>query len=183
MERFDRPRDESHDKSVRRYTTVVDLDKLTAVTSAPKSELTDAEPGVLDGIAVNIREWRPSGGAPERVAALARDSQQADNLLIAKLDDLKGALSQYPLDQANKGKRDEASERLQLDGRRISDDRLALVIGPGELWVVGPPAIAEDARLIQAKRLGEKEFVPMGGTEPAIYPVEGEADDFRAAYR
>jgi len=168
---------------VRRYTTVVDLDKLTAVTSAPKSELTDAEPGVLDGIAVNIREWRPSGGAPEQVAALARDSQQADNLLIAKLDDLKGALSQYPLDQANKGKRDEAEVNgYQLDGRRISDDRLALVIGPeSELWVVGPPAIAEDARLIQAKRLGEKEFVPMGGTELAIYQVEGEADDFRAA--
>jgi ABC-type glycerol-3-phosphate transport system permease component len=137
----------------------------------------------LDGIAVNIREWRPSGGAPEQVAALARDSQQADNLLIAKLDDLKGALSQYPLDQANKGKRDEAEVNgYQLDGRRISDDRLALVIGPeSELWVVGPPAIAEDARLIQAKRLGEKEFVPMGGTELAIYPVEGEADDFRAA--
>jgi ABC-type glycerol-3-phosphate transport system permease component len=168
---------------VRRYTTVVDLDKLAAVASVPKSELTDAEPGVSDGIAVNIREWRPSGGAPEQVVALARDSQQADNLLIAKLSALKGALSQYPLDQANKGKRDKAEVGgYQLDGRRIADDRLALVIGPeSELWVVGPPAIAKDARLIQAKRLGQKGFVPMGGTELAIYPVEGEADDFRAA--
>ena len=58
---------------------------------------------------------------------------------------------------------------------------MALALGPeSELWVVGPPAIAADARLIQAKRLGQKEFVPMGGTELAVYPVEGEAADFRA---
>jgi ABC-type glycerol-3-phosphate transport system permease component len=168
---------------VRRYTTVVDLDKLTAVASAPRSELTDAAPGALDGITVNIREWRPSGGASEQVVALARDPQHEDNLLIARLDALKGALSQYPLDQVNKGKRDKAEvSGHELDGRWIAEDRLALVIGPeSELWVVGPPAIARDVQLIQAKRLGEKEFVPMGGTELAIYAVEGEADDFRAA--
>ena len=97
--------------------------------------------------------------------ALARDPQQADNLLVAKLDALKGALSQYPLDQVNKGKRDKAEvSGYQLDGRRLADDRLALVIGPeSELWVVGPPAIAADARLIQAKRLGAEGIRPDGG--------------------
>ncbi len=167
---------------VRRYTTVVDLSKLAAVTSVPKSELTDAKPGALDGIAVNIRERRPAGGTPEQVVALARDPQQADNLLVAKLDDLKSALSQYPLDQVNKGKRDKAQvSGYQLDGRRLADGRLALPLGPeSELWVVGPPAIAADARLIQANRLGQKEFVPMGGTELAVYSVEDEALDFRA---
>lgn len=167
---------------VRRYTTVVDLAKLAAVTSVPKSELTEAKPGALDGIAVNIRERRPAGGTPEQVVALARDPQQADNLLVVSLDALEGALSQYPLDQLNKGKRDKAPvSGYQLDGRRLADDRLVLPLGPeSELWVVGPPAIAADARLIQANRLGQKEFVPMGGTELAVYPVEGEAPDFRA---
>jgi ABC-type glycerol-3-phosphate transport system permease component len=101
---------------------------------------------------------------------------------VVKLDALKGVLSQYPLDQLNKGKRDKAQvSGYQLDGRRLADDRLVLALGPeSELWVVGPPAIAKDARLIQASRLGQKEFVPMGGTELAVYPVEGEAPDFRA---
>lgn len=168
---------------VRRYTSVIDLGKLAEVVSAPRSELSDAASGELDGIAVNIREWRPAGAAMEQVVALARDPDQSDNLLVARLASLRGALSQYPLDQANKGKRDQAEVNgYELDGRRLADDRLMLVIGPeSELWVVGPPSIARDARLVQASRLGEREFVPLAGTELAIYPVAGEAEDFRAA--
>jgi ABC-type glycerol-3-phosphate transport system permease component len=168
---------------VRRYTTVVDLGKLDEVVSVPKSELTDARPGSLDGIAVNTREWQVPGAAPVPVVALARDPKQPDNLLVARQDALRPALSQYPLDQVNQGKRDKAAvSGYELDGRRLADDRLALAIGPeSELWVVGPPAVAKDARLIQASRLGAKEFVPVGGTELAVYPVEGEAADFRAA--
>lgn len=172
---------------VRRYTTVIDLGKLTAVTSVPRSELTEPRPGALAGITVNVRERRPAGGTPEQVVALARDPQQADNLLVAQLDALQGALSQYPLDQVNKGARGKTPvSGYELDGRQIpaegaGDERLILAIGPeSELWVVGPPTIAADARLIQASRLGPKEFMAIKGTELAIYPVTGEAADFRA---
>ncbi len=167
---------------VRRYTAIVELEKLAAVASVPRTELTEAVPGDLDGITVNLRERR-SPGVAEQVVALARDPAEANNLLVARLDDLRPALSQYPLDQANRGPREKVLVAgHELDGRRLADGRLALAIGPeSELWVVGPPAIAQDARLIQASRLGEREFVPLGGTELAMYQVEGEDPDFRAA--
>jgi len=167
---------------VRRYTAIVELEKLAAVASVPRTELTEAVPGDLDGITVNLRERR-SPGVAEQVVALARDPAEANNLLVARLDDLRPALSQYPLDQANRGPREKVLVAgHELDGRRLADGRLALAIGPeSELWVVGPPAMAQDARLIQASRLGEREFVPLGGTELAMYQVEGEDPDFRAA--
>jgi len=167
---------------VRRYTAIVELEKLAAVASVPRTELTEAVPGDLDGITVNLRERR-SPGVAEQVVALARDPAEANNLLVTRLDNLRPALSQYPLDQANRGPREKVLVAgHELDGRRLADGRLALAIGPeSELWVVGPPAMAQDARLIQASRLGEREFVPLGGTELAMYQVEGEDPDFRAA--
>jgi ABC-type glycerol-3-phosphate transport system permease component len=47
--------------------------------------------------------------------------------------------------------------------------------------VIGSPEIVEDARLIQSDLLGKKEFIDVGETQLAIYAVEGEAEDFRAA--
>ncbi len=168
---------------VRRYTAIVELEKLAAVASVPRNELTDAVPGDLDGITVNLRDRRTPGAATEQVVALARDPEEAANLLVVRPDDLRPALSQYPLDQANRGPREKVQVAgHELDGRRLADGRLSLAIGPeSELWVVGPPAIAREARLIQASRLGEREFVALGGTELALYPVEGEAPSFRAA--
>lgn len=165
----------------RRYTTTVDVSQVKAAQSVPKSQLTSARAAEIDGIPINVRDWNSPQGIL-KVVALARDPQQEDNLIVAQDRALQGALAELPLDQVNKGKLEPASVAgFQLDARRISGGRQLLALGPeSELVVVGSPQIAGQARLIQAKRLGKKEFVQVGQTQLAIYPVEGEPEDYRA---
>jgi multiple sugar transport system permease protein len=46
--------------------------------------------------------------------------------------------------------------------------------------VVGAPEIAQQAELIQAERLGKKEYLPVGQTQLAIYPVAEKPEEYRA---
>jgi len=166
---------------VRRYTTVVDLSRLETLQSVPKSQLGAATPSTIDEMPVNVRNWATPQGV-RKVVALARDPQQENNLVVAEMPLPAGALAEYPLDQINQGKLQSVQvSGFTLDARQMPDGRELLALGPeSELAVVGTPEIATQARLIQAERLGKKEFVQVGQTQLAIYSVAGEPEGFRA---
>ena len=165
----------------RRYSTVVDTSQIDSLISVPKDQLSDPETIKIDGVPVNVREWTTPDGV-RKVVAVARDPEQKDNLVVVPVEDLEGKLFQEPLDQVNRGDSQKVNiSGFELKTRVMEDGTQYLVIGPEvELAVVGDPNIVEDAELIQASRLGKKEYMDVGKTELSIYPVEGKPEDFRA---
>jgi ABC-type glycerol-3-phosphate transport system permease component len=165
----------------RRYTTVVDVTQLDSLISAPKDQLSDPTATDVNGVAVNIREWTSADGV-RQVVAVARDLEKDDNLVIVEVSELEGKLSQYPLDQVNRGDLQAITvSGYELSTRLMEDGNQLLVIGPeAELAVVGSPTIVDEAELIQSSRLGKKEYLDVGQTQLSIYPVEGKSEDIRA---
>ena len=165
----------------RRYTTVVDVTQMDSLISVPKDQLSDPTPTEVDGVALNIREWSTPDGVHQAVA-VARDPENDDQLVIVEVSELEGKLSQYPLDQVNRGDLQAvAVSGYELSTRLMDDGSQFFVIGPEvELAVVGSPDIFDEAELIQSSRLGKKEYLDVGKTQLSIYPVEGKSEDFRA---
>jgi len=161
----------------RRYTIAIDTAQLNTVQSVPKGQLSEVTPTDVNGITINVRQWNSPTGVLA-VCAVARDPQQSNNLIIVEVNKIAGALSLNPLDQINKGKRAKVTiSGFELDTRQMDDGRQLLVIGPEtELSVVTSPEVAKQAEIIQASRLGNKEFQDTGNTQIAIYTVEGKPE-------
>ena len=165
----------------RRYTAVIDVAKIAALESVPKDQLSEAAPTEVNGITVNVRGWNHPQGTRQAIA-LAKDSQNEANLLVMDISGLGQAFEQYPLDQVNRGKREKVTlSGYELEARQMEDGRRLLVLGPeSEMSVVGAPEIAQQAELIQSERLGKKEYLPVGQTQLAIYPVAEKPEEYRA---
>jgi len=166
----------------RKYTSVVDAAKLQSVQSVPKDQLSEAIPVTENGITLNIRDWTTSEGV-KKVVALAKDPEQENNLVVMELEGNQPAVSVYPLDQVNKGKAGKTSVGgYEFSVRQMEDGNQLIAIGPeSELWVVGSPEIAKEARIVQSSQLGNKELINVGETQIPIYSVEGEPEDARFA--
>lgn len=165
----------------RRYVPVVEAIQVKEALSVSKDQLSDAVPTDLGGIKLNIRGWQSPQGT-RQVVALARDAQNENNLIVAEAAGFQQALVQYPLDEINKAKQQTTLvSGLELNTRILEDGRQVLVLGPeSELTVVGSPEIAKEAELIQASRLGKKEYLDVGQTQLSIFSVEEKPEDYRA---
>jgi len=165
----------------RRYTTVADVTQMDALISVPKDQLTDPIPTDVGGVSLNIREWNAPEGI-HQVVAVARDPESDENLVVVESADLEGVLSQYPLDQVNRGDLQGVTvSGYELSTRLMEDGSQLFVLGPEvELAVVGSPDVVDQAELIQSSRLGKKEYLDVGQTQLSIYPVEGIPEDYRA---
>jgi len=165
----------------RRYTTVVDVNQLESLISVPKDQLSEPTPTDVQGVSLNVREWITSDGV-RQVVAVARDPDNEDNIVVVEVTNLEGKLSQYPLDQVNRGDLGSTSvSGYELSTRTMEDGNQFLVLGPEvELAVVGSPQVIDQSELIQADLLGKKEYLDVGQTQLSIYPVEGKPEDFRA---
>ena len=164
----------------RRYTVLADVSRISDLISVPKDQLSDPIPTEVEGIVLNIRDWT-SADDTNQVVAVARDTENEDNLIVIAVAELMGTLSQMPLDEVNRGDLGQAVvSRVELSIREMGDGKGYLVLGPEtEMAVVGSPEIAKDARLIQSDLLGKKEYIDVGETQLSIYPVDGEAEDYR----
>ncbi len=165
----------------RRYTTVVDVTQMDSLFSVPKDQLSDPIPTEVEGVVLNIREYSSPDGS-RQVVAVARDPEEGDNLVVVEVADLEGKLSQYPLDRVNQGDLQAVTvSDYELSSRLMEDGNQLFILGPeAELAVVGSSNIVDEAELIQSSRLGKKEYLDVGQTQLAIYPVEGKEEDFRA---
>ena len=116
------------------------------------------------------------------MVAVARDPESDENLVVVESADLEGVLSQYPLDQVNRGDLQGVTvSGYELSTRLMEDGSQLFVLGPEvELAVVGSPDVVDQADLIQSSRLGKKEYLDVGQTQLSIYPVEGIPEDYRA---
>jgi multiple sugar transport system permease protein len=167
----------------RRYTTVVDVTQLGTLSSVPKDQLSEPTPTEVSGVSLNIRQLNaPEGSSQVQVVAVTRDPENDDNLVVVEVSELEGKVTQYPLDQVNRGDRESTVvSGYELNTRLMEDGSQLFVLGPEvELAVVGSPEIADQAELIQSSRLGNKEYLDVGQTQLSIYPVEGKPEDFRA---
>ncbi len=161
---------------VRRYTTLVDPTKLTGFISVPRSELGDPEPNLSGGLKVNERTWKKADGTLDKVVAMARDMNVDGNLLVVPASQLTRALFQYALDVVNQaGTSTVTISGVEMDTRVLPDGRKGIAIGPeDELWVMSPPEMAAQARMIQANKLGDIDYKLYGYTQLAIYAIQGE---------
>ena len=166
---------------LRSYTTVVDAARLTAFTSAARAELSKPEPIDQGGFKVNVRTWKKASGGEEKVVAVARDLNNDQNLLVVTAAELQGALFQYPLDVVNQAKSTTLTvSGVNMDARAMPDGKKVVALGPeSDLWVMAPPEVASQARMVQAKLLANKEFQPFGLTQLGTYQVTGETDPQR----
>lgn len=166
---------------LRSYTTVVDAAHLTAFTSAARSELSKPEPIDQGGFKVNVRTWKKAGGGEEKVVAVARDLNNDQNLLVVTAAELQGALFQYPLDVVNQAKSTTLTvSGVDMTAREMPDGKKVVALGPeSDLWVMAPPEVASQARMVQAKLLANKEFQAFGQTQLGTYQVTGESDPQR----
>jgi multiple sugar transport system permease protein len=164
----------------RRYTTVLDPTQVKALYSVPRSQLSEAAATTVNDIPVNVREWRSAQGA-RRVVALAKDPEQADNLIVMPVEGNEELFFESPLDLANRGKPGSVSVgEYKINVRSSPEGQPFLAIGPeSELWVVGAPETAQHARVVQSSRLGDKELIAVGQTQLPIYTVEGEPEEAR----
>ena len=166
---------------VRRYTTLVDPTKLTIFISVPRSELGDPEPNLSGGLQVNERTWKKADGTVDKVVAMARDINVEGNLLVVPSSQLTGALFQYALDVVNQADTSTVTiSGVDMDIRVLPDGRKGIAIGPeDELWVMSPPEMAVQGKMIQAKKLGDIDYKTYGQTQLAIYAIQGEPADAR----
>jgi len=166
---------------VRSYTTVVDASAFTTFESVPRAQLTDPVATPSGSIKVNERTWSKPDGSTEKVVAIARDLNNDKNLLVVPASQLAGALYQYPLDVVNQSESSAVTvSGVDLDTRILPDGKKGLAIGPeDELWVMAPPSIATQSKMIPAAELGTKDFQTFGQTQLAVYSVQGEPDTAR----
>jgi multiple sugar transport system permease protein len=166
----------------RRYVPLVEPNRVKEVLSISKDQLSDAIPTDFGGVKLNIRDWQSPDGV-RQVVALARDTQNENNLIVAEAAGFQEALVQFPLDEVNKAKQQTITiSGFELNTRILDDGRQMIVLGPeSELAVVGSPEIVKEAELIQAGRLGKKEYLDVGQTQLSIYSVADKPENYRAA--
>ena len=164
----------------RRYTTVIDPASLKALESVPRDQLSDAVPTLINGLKLNVRDWKKPGGS-EQVVAVARDPNNDNNLMVVPASQLSGALSQYSLDMVNQGKSGTLTvSGADLQTRTMPDGKQVVPVGPeDELWVMGSPDVAAKAKKVLASKLTAKEFKTFGQTSLPVYAVDGEPADAR----
>ena len=164
----------------RRYTTVIEATQIASLLSVSKDQLSDPTPTEVGGVALNIREWSTPDGV-HQVVAVARDPENDDHLVVVEVSQVEGKLSEYPLDQVNRGDLQAvAVSGYELSTRMMEDGSQLFVLGPEvELAVVGSPDVVDQAELIQSSRLGKKEYLDVGQTQLSIYPVEGMPEDYK----
>lgn len=165
----------------RSYTTVVVASSVTALESVPRTELGDPVPTQSGSLKVNERTWKKSDGTTEKVVAIARDLNNDKNLMVIPASQIAGALSQYPLDIVNRSDSTTVTvSGVDLDTRLMPDGKKVIAIGPEDtLWVMAPPEIAAQGKMISVKELGDKDYQTFGQTQLAVYPVQGEPPDKR----
>ena len=165
---------------LRRYTATVDLSKRISVQKARRNDLSNAVPQSINGVQVNVREWHSPDGV-RQVVALARDSGNEDNLIVVDVQSAQNAFALYPLDEVNKAKLASIQTGgITFSGRQMKDGKQVLAVGPeAEMWIVGNPTVAQQASLIQADRLGNKELMSIGQTQLSIYAVQDTPPDQR----
>jgi multiple sugar transport system permease protein len=166
---------------VRSYTTVVDASKLTALLSIPRSELTDAIPTISGNLKVNERTWNKPDGSTEKVVAMARDLNNDKNLLVVQASQLTNALYQYPLDIVNKSDSGTVTvSGVDLNTSLLPDGMQGVAIGPEDtFWVVSPPEIAAQGKMVPVKKLGNRDYQTFGRTQLSIFPIEGQPEGDR----
>lgn len=160
---------------VRRYTTVVDAALLTALESAPTSELSDSIATTIGDLTLNVRLWERGGEAHE-VVALARG--EGDTLIVASLESLLPAVLRMPLDEVNGGGRATLTiDGVEFRGRVVETEdavREVLPIGPeSQFTVVSDPAVAAAAALVTVDGIDSAGFAAVGETELPLITVEG----------
>jgi len=160
----------------RRYTATIDLTNITELQSVSRSELSEATPQIVNWITVNVRLWKND----QEVVALAKDPKNADNLMVVRVNDVSAAFSLYPLDIVNRSKAKSITiSDVKLNGRDL-DGKQILALGPeSELWIVGSPEITQQATLIQAERMGKKEYMDVGQTQISVYQIADEPAESR----
>ena len=166
---------------IRSYTTVVDPARLTALESVARDQLGDAVPTDVDSLKLNVRDWKKPDGSHTKVVAMARDPNDDNKLLVIQASQLAGALSEYPLDVVNQGKSGTLTvSGADLETRTMPDGKQVVAIGPeDELWVMGSPDVATQAKKVLASKLGAKDYKTFGQTSLPVYAVKGEAADVR----
>lgn len=165
---------------LRRYTATIDLTKVVTLQSVSRSELSEAEPEMVNSILVNVRKWN-TGGQIHDMVALAKDPNNEDNLMVVDVGDVSSAFALFPLDVVNRSKVSPATiSGVELNGRDVGEGKQVLALGPeSELWIIGSPQIANQAKIIQAERLGNKEFMNVGQTQLGVYQISDEPADQR----
>jgi multiple sugar transport system permease protein len=161
----------------RRYTTIVNADAITTVLSVPADQLTAASPIDFEGTTLNVRQWTTPEGQTSDVIALARDG---DNLVIAPLDQLSGAIRQLALAEVNAGERTNIErEGFRLQGRILEADGLAVItLGPeSERQVVAPENAAEAIQLVTTEEITSIGLREVGTTELEHYTLAGQPED------
>src|SRR5258706_7923570 len=120
----------------RRYTNALDVSALKNVQSVPSTQLSSAQPTAIGNLMINVRTWTPGTGSAQQVIALGRDG---DNLIIAPVESLGGAIQQVPLDILNTAKRTNVKAGdFSLQAREI-DSKAVLPLGPETQLTLGPP--------------------------------------------
>src|SRR5690606_36714787 len=119
----------------RRYTTALEITRLTEVLSVPADELSATTATDVDGVIFNVRQWQAGDGSTIEVVALARDG---DNLIVAPVETLRPISSELPLAVVNAGSRAEYEiNGITFRGRELDDGRIVVPLGPeSELTVV-----------------------------------------------
>lgn len=150
----------------RRYTTVLNLDLLTGLQSAPSDQLSDAVVTEIDGLALNMRLW-DDGQTVREVVAIARGED--DDLIVMEVDELLTTALRLPLDEVNAGQRATLTVNdIDFRGRSIETDDGQLDIFPigpeTQFTVVAPYEIAYQAELISQSALIDAGFTVVGDT-------------------
>jgi len=161
----------------RRYTTALEITRLTEVLSVPADELSATTATDVDGVIFNVRQWQAGDGSTIEVVALARDG---DNLIVAPVETLRPISSELPLAVVNAGSRAEYEiNGITFRGRELDDGRIVVPLGPeSELTVVAPDDGAIDARLVAADMIEQDGFAPVGNTEVQQYRIiDGPEDE------
>ncbi len=166
----------------RRYTSVVDAAALTEamLLVAPPDQMTTAQPTTINGgVVLNVRTWTASDGTTRQVVALARDG---DNLVVAPVDALAGAVRQMPLDVVNAGDRARVEVGdFTFQGRTLEANGATVIpLGPeSQLTIVAPQDVAAQAMLVPADAPTNAEYMPLGNTELQVYNLPDRPEDER----
>lgn len=155
---------------VRRFTTVIDPAGLPSLQSVPSDNLTKAQPTLVGGVMMNVRQWTHDDGSVTSVVALAKDG---DNLVVAPADALAAVAWQMPQDVVNAGKKTNLENSgFTFQVRNLNDGQTVLATGPeSELTVVAPRTITNRAMVVPTESIGEATLVPFGSSVLNVYTL------------
>jgi multiple sugar transport system permease protein len=160
-------REEVIEVGSRRYSPAIAASQLPDVIAAPEDEVGESETLEINGVTLNVRDWKG-----QRVVAL---SKEGDNLIVVPADALAD-VRVMPLDQINAGDR----ERVEVNGYEFRVRRLEmegetldlLTLGPQTQLktVTGSEAAQYVERVYQAD-IVDSETLPLGQIEIEQYTL------------